>query len=418
MNCFSRFTEARLIAMNILFLSLGNYKSLNDGGLYSDLIRNFINDGHCIYVVSPAERRTREKTKIIREGKCIFLRVKTLNIQKTNVIEKGLSTILLPRQFLKGIKRFLKGIKFDLILYPTPPITLCKIVKKIKSITGAKTYLMLKDIFPQNAIDLGILKKKGFKGILFKFFRRQETKLYEISDKIGCMSEANVNYLLANNHISQSKVEIFRNCINPNPLTLTDDEKKNIIEKYNLPTGKKIFVYGGNLGKPQDINFILEAIYKCNEFSDAFFLIVGNGTDAYKIRDYCKNPQNRNVKYLESIPRADYQKLLNVCDIGLIFLDYRFTIPNFPSRLLSYLEAGIPVLACTDESTDLRTTIIDNKLGWWVPSNNSNVFKDTIKLILNDKTNYRVRALTFLENNFNCKNEYKKILEVLEYGKL
>ena len=96
------------------------------------------------------------------------------NIQKTNVIEKGLSTLMVGRQYIEGVKRYFKGIRFDLVLYPTPPITLAGVVKYIKKRDKATTYLMLKDIFPQNAVDMQMLSKTGIKGLLYRYFRKKE----------------------------------------------------------------------------------------------------------------------------------------------------------------------------------------------------------------------------------------------------
>ena len=139
--------------MNILFLSLARISSFSDRGIYSDLARELIKHGNNVFYVCATERRNKKKTTLkTDDNKSFLLTVKTLNVQKTNIIEKGLGTILITNQFKKAIKKFLKGIKFDLILYSTPPITLVSTVEYVKKMDGAKTYLLLKDIFPQNAV--------------------------------------------------------------------------------------------------------------------------------------------------------------------------------------------------------------------------------------------------------------------------
>ena len=86
---------------------------------------------------------------------------------------------------------------------------------------------------------------------------------------------------------------------------------------------------------------------------DVFFLIVGDGTEFAKIEAYVNEDKPSNVKLMKRLPKEDYDKMVGACDVGMIFLDHRFTIPNFPSRLLSYMQAKIPVLACTDVNTDI-----------------------------------------------------------------
>lgn len=123
-----------------------------------------------------------------------ILRISTGNITgNIGIFEKGISTLTIDLKFKKAIKKYYGDIKFDLILYPTPPITLVNTIKFVKKKTKAKTYLLLKDIFPQNAVDLGMMGTKGVKGLIYRHFRNKEKKLYRISDFIGCMSPANVN---------------------------------------------------------------------------------------------------------------------------------------------------------------------------------------------------------------------------------
>src|SRR5699024_9539288 len=123
------------------------------------------------------------------------------------------STINIGRQLKKNISKYFKDIKFDLILYSTPPITFVSVIEYLKKRDAAKTYLLLKDIFPQNAIDLEMFGKNG---IIYKYFRMLEKKLYKVSDKIGVMSKANLEYLIDKNEfLDESKIEICPNTITP-----------------------------------------------------------------------------------------------------------------------------------------------------------------------------------------------------------
>jgi len=333
--------------MNVLFLSLLSINSLEEGNIYSDLLSEFAKNGHFVYAVSPLERRNKQKTHVIEGENYKILRNKILNIQKTNIIEKGLSTLLIERNTLKAIKKHFKGVKFDLVLYSTPPVTFAGVVKYFKK-RGATTYLMLKDIFPQNCVDLGMFSRGS---IFYKFFRRKEKKLYGLSDYIGCMSEANVKFLLENNpELNKARVEVFPNSEKLQDNSLTEQEKQEIKKQYNLPQDKIIVCYGGNLGRPQNVDFLLECIAKTQ--NDKFhFLIVGGGTHASKVEEQAKT--SSNLTYFSNMPKKDYISLLGSSDVGLIALDKRFTIPNFPSRCLSYLKAKLPVMCFTDKASDM-----------------------------------------------------------------
>ena len=370
--------------MNILFMSLTNYKTIYIHSLYPDLLRQFVRQGDSIYVISPIERHETEKEHVIRENGVSIIKLRIWNMQKTNIAEKAISMLTIDKIFIKGIKKYLSDIRFDLVIYPTPPITLLKAVEYVKKRDGARTYLLLKDIFPQNAVDIGLMSISGLKSIPYKYFRSKEKKMYRISDSIGCMSEANVEYVLNHNpEVNSRKIEVCPNSYDPLDMSCSDEDRIEIRTKYGIPINKTVFIYGGNLGKPQGIPFVIECLKKCKCIEEAFFLIVGDGTEYARLERFINEDKPQNVKLMKRLPKEDYDMMVAACDVGLIFLDHRFTIPNFPSRLLSYMQAKIPVLACTDPSTDIGKVIVDGGFGWWCESNDSDGFITLIDNILN-----------------------------------
>lgn len=397
--------------MNILFLSIGMLNHIDDKGIYTDLLREFRNRGHNVYVVCTRERRLNLPTEFVNEKGVNFLRVKIGNITKTNIIEKGISTIRIESLFLKQIKKYLSDIKFDLVIYSTPPITFEKVIRYIKNRDNAKSYLLLKDIFPQNAVDLNMLSKKS---IFYWYFRNKEKKLYQISDYIGCMSQANVDFILKNNpEISPEKVEVCPNSIEPIEMDKDEKEIQEIRRKYNIPLDKIVFIYGGNLGKPQGIDFIIECL-RANKSNDRiYFIIVGSGTEFNKLKSFLDTESPNNVKLLNQLPKDDYEKLANSCDVGLIFLDRRFTIPNFPSRLLSYMQASMPVLAATDINTDIGKVIEEGKFGLWCESRYVNDFNEKLNQLCNDDLRKQMgaNARKYLEENYTVKHSYEIIMK-------
>ncbi|MCI8729801.1 MAG: glycosyltransferase family 4 protein [Lachnospiraceae bacterium] len=398
--------------MNVLFLTLIDVESIEERNIYTDLLREFVKNGHRIYLISPVERRKKQNTYLISEFNSIILKLKIGNIQKTNIIEKGISTISIESRFIMGIKKYFKNVRFDLVLYSTPPITVFKVVEYIKKRDSARTYLLLKDIFPQNALDIGLLSKSGLKGVLYKYFRKREKKLYAISDRIGCMSEANVAYILKHNpEITSAKIEVCPNSIEPIDMSISIQEKMAIRDKYNIPQDKIVFIYGGNLGKPQGIDFMLQCLQSQKFNESVFFTIVGNGTEYMHIQNYIKKNDLANVCLHQWLPKDDYNKVVASCDIGLIFLDYRFSIPNFPSRLLSYMNARLPVFAVTDIATDIGKLIVEKKFGWWCESNNVEKFSKKVGEINIINKSMGNLAYRILVKEFNVKNTYKIIMK-------
>ena len=388
---------------------MSNINSLDERGIYQDLLNKFKSEGHNVFVVSPIERRENKSTYIVEEGSSKILKVKTFNLQKTNLIEKGIGILAIEYQYLRAIRKELSDVKFDLVLYSTPPITFSKIIAFIKKRDNAYAYLLLKDIFPQNAVDMGMIKQGS---ILHKFFEKKEQKLYDISDTIGCMSEANKEFVLQNNpNISPQKVEVNPNTISPIDITMSEEEKCEIKKKYSIPLDKKIFVYGGNIGKPQGIDFLLQTIDEVSN-KNIFFLIVGAGTDFDRIKQWFTDRKPDNAVLLNGLSKNDYDKLLSTCDVGLIFLHKDFTIPNFPSRLLSYLEMKMPVIAATDINTDIGKVIRDNNCGYWVESGDIAKMKVVVSKIISDDTAFeemRINAYQLLKSNYTVDVSYDLI---------
>ena len=402
--------------MNILFLTTGRLNNIEDHGIYPDLLRAFREQGHQIYQVSAYERRTGQRTVYKEENGTYALRVKIGNITKCNLIEKGISTLLIEGQYKAAVRKYMSDARFDLILYSTPPITLVKVVEWIKQRDGAKTYLLLKDIFPQNAVDIGMMRKSGVKGLLYRYFRRKEKKLYAVSDRIGCMSQANVDYVLKHNpEIDPNKVEICPNSIEVQDMSVTPGIRAQLREKYGIPQDKKVFVYGGNLGKPQGIPFIIECLKSQMDNPEMFFLIVGDGTEYRKLKAFFDSEKPANMKLMKRLPKEDYDTMVAACDVGMIFLDHRFTIPNFPSRLLSYMQADLPVLCCTDPNTDVGKICEDNGFGWWCESNDIEAFGEKVNAAISaDLSAMGEAGFAYLNQHYTAEEAYRIIMEAVQ----
>lgn len=412
-------------------------------GIYTDLLRKFQSEGWNIYVVTPHERSQGLPTEFVnvddnvnpndkKAGSIHILGVKTLNLQKTNAIEKGIGQVLVESQYKRAIKKYLSEVKFDLILYSTPPITFPNVIEYLKRHNPqAMSYLLLKDIFPQNAVDLGMMTKTGVKGLLYKFFRNKEKKLYAVSDYIGCMSPANVEYVLKHNpEIDAKRVEVAPNSIEaPCPPkgencekeseVRENNERYHIRKKYNLPIDKPVFIYGGNLGKPQGIDYLIKCMDVVKGRTDCHFVVVGTGTEYDKLEAWYREnldvDANLNIKVMKGLPKVDYDMLVRSCDVGLIFLDHRFTIPNYPSRLLSYLEYKMPIICATDVNTDIGKIAEENGYGYWCESVKPEDFTALVdKMLASDMKAMGERGYEFLKNNYLVEHTYNAIMKHLK----
>ena len=402
--------------MKILYISTVFPRPQQSDTIYTDLATALKEKGHEIQVVATDSSGIAGKTGFDIERGIKVLRVKTGKMYNVNPIRKGLTVLTLKHYMTSSIRKHLKNENYDFILFETPPVTLADVVHKAMKQFNCPSYLMLKDIFPQNAADLGMMKKSS---PIFVMFRNKERKLYRISSMIGCMSEANRNYLINHNDwLNPSKVEVFTNT---KKIGNVPNRNKQMTEreKLGIPTDSILLLYGGNMGKPQGLEFLMDIIKAKKEDKRIYFAMVGRGTERQTISEFIKNENIENAALLGEMPRDEYERLVTESDIGLIFLSKRFTIPNFPSRILSYFEYTLPVLAATDSNTDFGDMIEKADAGYWCESGDIEGFIRNIDRLASDKVLMQQMGRNgrkYLEENFTVdrsvkllENYYEKI---------
>ena len=389
--------------MKILFACMVSMESLDRSGIYSDLLRELASRGHDVCAMVPREKRTGLPTELCDSCGVRLLKVSVGNVTKSSLLEKGVATLGIGSRYWSSFWRYFSNDRFDLIIYTTPPTTLCGFINRVKKHTGAKAYLLLKDIFPQNSLDLGILKDSGPTGLIYHFFKMTERDSYSLADYIGCMSEANKEYLLAHEPwIDPDTVEV-----NPNSVTITSRSSADmsvIRKRLGLPLNELIFVYGGSLGKPQDIGFLIECL-KANETTPVgYFVIAGAGTDRPRLEKYFREAQPAHSRLYPLLPVEEFDDLVSAANVCLLLLDHRFTIPNFPSRLLSYLKAAKPVVAAVDCTTDIGSIAEENGFGFRCGSTDPKEFLRVCALFTPEVAmSMGAKGRAFLEENYDVK---------------
>ncbi len=397
--------------MNVLFLMISFPDINKDSNLYSDLVEEFRNNGHQVYVAALLEKKQNQNTYLENVKNLNILRVRAGNWFNINsLLVKGITTLTIANYFKKDIKKYFNKIKFDLVIYPTPPITFAPVVKYLRQRDECKSYLILRDIFPQNVRDLGLLNNT----LLYNYFRLKEKKLYNISDYIGCMSKGNIQYVLDHNSIDENKLEILYNwgkVFYNSEVIVVDYKKKHGLEN------KFVAVFGGNIGLPQELEFLLELAKEYINRSDIVFFIIGKGAQKEKIVNLINYHKLSNVILEDYIPRNEYRNLLKQCDIGLINLNRTFTIPNIPCKVVDYFNASIPILASTDKNTDLKQFLQDAKAGLWSETGDLKAYKGNFRKLLNDKKlreELGKNGRKFLEEHLNVEKAYKIIMKHFE----
>ncbi|MEH1740718.1 glycosyltransferase family 4 protein [Fusobacterium varium] len=330
--------------MNILFIFSRHSESKDDSTLTRELSDEFSRNGNDITVVTILEKKFKRETEYKIENGYEVLRVKTGNYFNVgNKIEKGITTLTMIPKLKRGILKYLGDKKYDLIITHTPFLSDASLINPLKKYFKCPAHLILWDIFPQNAKDIGIIKNN----IIFKFFKQKEKKMFLAYDQIWCMSKGNIKYLQKKyEYLDKDKIKLLRNWAY---LKLKlEINKEEIRKKYGYSEEDFLVIFGGNMGKPQRLENILSLAEKCLKLPDVKFIFVGNGSEKERLKKIAIEKNLKNINFIDQLLREDYEKFTSACDIGLVSLDERFTVPNFPSKTTDYFKLSLPILASLD----------------------------------------------------------------------
>lgn len=361
--------------------------------LEKDTARALFNVGYKVVVVAPIERRNLENTHKYNDNGIEVLYVRTgNNFNKTSKWEKLLTVLTRPYLIEKAIKKYYSNEKFDLIFGYTPFMANYKLFFKLKKRYNTKAILFLWDIFPQNAKDLGMFRNE----ILFKFLKFREKMMYKIFDKIICNCQGQIDYILKNKYKTKEKLILIRNSefFKENELINKEELKKEMGYKKD----DIISIFGGNMGEPQELENIVNMIVTLKENSNLKFIFLGDGTQIKKLKSMKKYNEIKNLEILDFVERERYEKILRMCDVGLISLNKNYTVPNFPAKVTGYVKEGIPIFASLDNCSIkyLGKFIEENKIGKAAEAGNVQDMK--------------IKFLNLIENISEYKkNHFKKV---------
>lgn len=362
--------------MNILFTLLSLPKEIKASRMYMDLALEFVKNGHNVTVIT----RTSGEASFQKEFGMRVLRVHAQPItQVKNMIKKGIAMALLPYHFNQAYNKYLKSEKFDWIVMPTPPITLIDFVKKVKEKTGAKFYMVLRDIHPQSSASLGEIKSQW----MIKYLYRRSDLGYRLADVVGCMSQANIDFIQKEHRIPPTtKCRVLYNWMNYQPYV--EEGFDDLREKYNLQ-GKYLVLFGGNIGQGQRVENIADLAKHYLSNNNIVFVIIGKGIKKDYLQQLAKNQGLTNILFLDYMPREDYLRFVKSADLGLISIHENNAAPTCPSKAVSYMALKIPMLALINSNNDYGQIVEEKaKAGYWaVGSDKEKVYALFDKLYAN-----------------------------------
>lgn len=360
--------------------------------------------GHQVFVLTPGDRK--QKSRLTREelDSVNLWRFRSGPVKDVSRVRRLFNESLLSLNAWLSLRGNTEVSRFDGIVCYSPSIFFGPLVRWLKQKSGCKAYLVLRDLFPQWAIDEGIIGKRS---PLTKYMRCFEQMNYQSADKIGLMSAANVEVFRELN-ADKFDVEVLPNWVARPQATNTSPYWR---EKLGLHD-KVIFLYGGNMGKAQDMRNLLRLAKRMKEYPSAHFLFVGQGEDYDLVKDCIKKYDLNNATLVPSIPQPEFANLLREVDVGLFSLARTHTAHNFPGKILGYIAYGIPILGSVNPGNDLLPVISKSNAGFACENGDDDkLFSFARKLTVceNTRATLGANAKGLLESGFSVESVSRRL---------
>ena len=319
-----------------------------------DLAREFARQGHSLCVLLPAPDQ-REPWKLEEFDGAQVLRLKAPRTKDISYIRRALAELAMPLAMLQNLSKCpVAKERWGGVVWYAPSIFHGPLVSALRKSSRCKSYLIIRDIFPDWAVDMGLMGR----GLSYRFFDAVARHQYSVADVIGVQTPGNRRYFDRWKSQPGRQLEVLQNWLDK-PL-----QARCSIRVYETAlAGRKVFVYAGNMGVAQGMNILLDLAEKLRSRPDVGFLFVGRGSDSVRLKGAAQSRQLDNVVFSDEIHPDEIPDLYAQCDAGIVALDPRHKSHNVPGKFLTYMQSGLPVLANINAGNDLAQLIRDERVG-------------------------------------------------------
>jgi O26-antigen biosynthesis N-acetyl-L-fucosamine transferase len=350
--------------------------------LVSDLASQYASSGHSVTVVTP-DPSLRQRFSVSSDGGVDVLRIRSGRIKGAALAQRGLNEAMLSWVLWRGGKRYFREHPCDLIVFYSPSIFFGGLVRKLKKLWDAPAYLILRDIFPQWAVDAGVIRGDG---PAWRFFRKKELAQYQHADIIAVQSPGALEYFNASDSPDspdipgEHRLDVLYNWT---PSEEPNAAKTNYRAELGLE-GKVVFFYGGNIGVAQDMDNIVRLAEALADLPNVHFLLMGDGSEASRLGDLIAEKGLDNIQILPAAGQDEYFGALSEFDVGLISLAGGLTTQNIPGKLLGYAQNSMPVLASVNPGSDLIEMLESRNAGLVTINPDDAKLADCARKLVND----------------------------------
>ena len=299
----------------------------------------------------------------------------------------------------------------DIIIASTPCIATWAFLTGHRLKDGVKSTLILWDFFPYYM--KGLWRSKN---IFFSFFLTIENYLYKKFNFIGCMTNANKRFLLEN-YDNIDITRVFNLPLWTRQVPEPSLDKTLIRTRYEIAADAFVVIYGGAMSPVQGLDCMIDLAELNKTDKTVLFLMVGRGPERARLQEQAIKKGLTNLRFLEYIPRDQYEELVYASDLGIISLSSTLEVPSFRSKSIDYLKVGLPILASLDDCTDFGDILVkEMQAGQWVRAGDSESLNISLQNMKNNKdflASCGKNGRAYYEKNMSVVVAYENIFERL-----
>ena len=376
-----------------------------------DLSREFARQGHQLTVLLPASDLDRDWELQNADGVEV-LRLRAPRTKDIGYVRRTLGELLMPFAMLRNLRKSpLARQKWDGVVWYAPSIFHGPLASALKRASGCKGYLIIRDIFPEWAVDMGLMGR----GLPYRFFDAVARYQYSVADVIGVQTPGNLAYFENWRQLPGRTLEVLQNW-------LGEPAKKPCAIRVDatLLAGRKVFVYAGNMGVAQGMDRVLDLAERLLHRVDVGFLFVGRGSDAARLKTTAQARGLSNVVFFDEIDPDEIPDLYAQCSVGIVALDPRHQSHNIPGKFLTYMQSGLPVLANVNAGNDLAALIRREQVGQVCESNDVEQLARMAETLLSQISTdlaLPVRCSQLFARQFSVEQAVCQILTALMHSK-
>lgn len=375
-----------------------------------DLSREFALQGHELTVVLPSAFQS-ENWSLDQQDGFQVLRLKCPETKDIGYVRRTLAEIVMPLVMLWNLRKSpLAGVAWDAVVWYSPSIFHGPLVSALKKSSGCKSYLIIRDIFPEWAVDMGLMGR----GLPFRFFDAVARYQNSVADVIGVQASGNRAYFSKWLKKPGRQLEVLQNWLG-SPAT-----KRSSVRLNQTPlAGRKVFVYAGNMGVAQGMDILLDLAAQMLTRTDVGFLFVGRGSDAQRLCSAAHSRGLSNVLFYDEIDPDQIPDLYGQCSVGMVALDARHKSHNIPGKFLTYMQSGLPVLANVNAGNDLADLIRTECVGQVCESHRCDELTQLANALLaqiDSDAELPVRCKALFDKQFSVQRAVQQIVASLSAG--